>query len=101
MRDRATRYAASRSRQERKTPATVLVAHVGRTPKGKIRLHRIGIRLQGKKEEVVVSDLPPEDPRCVFEDDYKVRKATHDIVKKSARFSHFHDASTRVFYDLD
>lgn len=97
MDDRAARY-ASKERTERKAPDTILVAYVFRTPKGKIRLQRIGIRMKGRKEEVI-SVLPGDDPRYVFENDYKVRKATHETVKRSAKFSRFYNSSTRVYYE--
>lgn len=97
MVDRAARY-SWKEREKRKFPGTILVAYVARTPKGKIRLQRIGIRMKDKKEEVV-SVLPKDDPQYVFEDDYKVRKATHEVVKGSAKFSRFHDSSARVFYE--
>jgi hypothetical protein len=80
-------------------PTPLLIAYVARTPKGKIRLHKIGIRFENDKEEQV-EKLPADDPRFVFDNDYKVRKSTHDIVKKSAKFARFYDASARVSYDL-
>lgn len=97
MRDRAARY-ASIERSRRKPNDTILVAHVRRTPKGKIRLVRVDIRMKDKKEEVV-TEVSRDDPRYVFEDDYKIRKVAHDLVKRSARFGSFYDCSTRVFYD--
>jgi hypothetical protein len=102
MRDRASRYAAKKaSTSAKKTTSTLLIAYVARTPKGKIRLRKIGIRFDNERnEEELVEELPPDDPRYVFENDYKVRKSTHDIVKKSAKFSRFYDASARVSYDL-
>ncbi len=93
MSNRAARYA----KPEKKTGGAVLVAYVARTPKGKIRLKRIAIRLHGQKEQPVC-ELPSEDPRYVFEDLYKVRKATHSEVARSDRFARFRDSSTRVFY---
>ena len=100
MSDRAARYAAKKHLTNKKSVGPLLVAYVGRTPKGKIRLRRIGIRFQGQKEEIV-SQVPQDDPRYVFESDYKVRKSAHDLVKRSAKFGRFYDASTRVFYDRD
>ena len=94
MDDRASRYSRVLARD---SPA-VLVAYVVRTPKGKIRLRKIGIRIRGKKE-FQVSELPLTDPRFVFENDYKVRKAAHDETKKSAQFSRFSDSSARVIYE--
>jgi hypothetical protein len=97
MRDRAARYSFKKS--EKTTPGrAVLVAYVARTPKGKIRLKRIAIRMLGQKEQLV-SELPPTDPRYVFENDYKVRKAAHDETRHSARFGAFYDSSARVIYD--
>ena len=96
MGDRAARYAPAKT--EKKSSEAVLVAYVVRTPKGKIRLKRIGIRLHGQREQQI-SELPPTDPRYVFENDYKVRKATHEVIKRSAQFSRFHDSSARVVYD--
>lgn len=93
MDNRAARY----SRTTEKDSAAVLVAYVVRTPKGKIRLRKIAIRIRGKKE-LRVSELPPTDPRYVFENDYKVRKATHDETRRSAQFSRFSDSSARVVY---
>jgi hypothetical protein len=58
----------------------------------------VGVRIGGEQEQDVLS-LPPADPRYVFENDYKVRKASHDLVKASGRFSKFHDSSARVVYD--
>jgi hypothetical protein len=98
--DRAARYAAKKHTSGKKSDGPILVSYVGRTPKGKIRLPRIGIRFRGQKEEIV-TEVPQEDPRYVFESDYKVRKSTHDLVRKSAKFGRFYDASTRVFYDKD
>ena len=96
MGDRAARYSPAKT--EKKPANAVLVAYVIRTPKGKIRLKRIGIRLHGQKEQQI-AELPPTDPRYVFENDYKVRKATHDEIKRSAQFSRFHESSARVVYD--
>ena len=99
MSERAKRYAAIQ-KSKAKQNDTLLIAHVKRTPKGKIRLSRIDIRISGGKEQVV-TELPPDDPRYVFEDDYKIRKMTHDIVKRSGKFSTFYDCSARVFHDSD
>ena len=98
MRDRAARY--SHLKTEKSVGRAILVAYVVRTPKGKIRLKRIAIRLQGQNEQPV-SELPPTDPRFVFKDGYKVRKAAHDETKRSPRFSSFYDSSTRVVYDTN
>jgi hypothetical protein len=100
MSDRAARYSSKKSTSSKKSRGPILVAYVGRTPKGKIRLRRVGIRFEGQKEELV-GEAPPDDPRYVFENDYKVRKSAHDLVKKSAKFGRFYDASTRVFYDKE
>lgn len=97
MKDRAKRYAAIQRSKPKGTDA-LLVAHVKRTPKGKIRLTRVEISIKGEKEQVV-TELPPDDPRYVFESDYKVRKTTHDLVKRSGKFSTFYDSSARVHYD--
>lgn len=94
MGDRASRY----SRTTEKDSPAILVAYVVRTPKGKIRLRKIGIRIRGKKE-LPVSELPLTDPRYVFENDYKVRKAAHDETRKSAQFSRFSDSTARVIYE--
>ncbi|MGH2639602.1 MAG: hypothetical protein ACRDF4_10040 [Rhabdochlamydiaceae bacterium] len=100
MRDRAARYAPKEYQQEKKrtTGRAVLIAYVARTARGKIRLRKIGIRLEGRNEEMIC-ELPVDDPRYVFESDYKVRKAAHDEVKHSAKFSRFYDSSARVFYE--
>ncbi|MDA4130573.1 MAG: hypothetical protein OK457_07360 [Thaumarchaeota archaeon] len=98
MSDRAARYSSKKYSSGGKSDAPILVAYVGRTPKGKIRLRRVGIRFRGQKEELV-AETPKDDPRFVFENDYKVRKSAHDLVAKSAKFGRFYDASTRVFYD--
>lgn len=92
--DRASRY----SHTPEKDSAAVLIAYVVRTPKGKIRLRKIAIRLRGKKE-LDVTELPSMDPRFVFESDYKVRKAAHDETRKSAQFSRFSDSTARVVYE--
>lgn len=97
MKDRASRYA---SRPEKRTVGAILVAYVIRTPKGKIRLKRVAIRLQGQDEESVCV-LPPTDPKYVFENDYKVRKAAHEEVKRSGKFTRFQDSSARVVYDAN
>jgi hypothetical protein len=97
MKDRAARFSAKKQSTSKSTNP-LLIAYVSKTPKGKIRIRRIGIRFESQKEEVVDS-LPPDDPRFVFESDYKVRKSTHDLVKKSAKFARFYDASARVSYD--
>ncbi len=99
MRDRASRYATKKQTTSARRSSPLLIAYVTRTPKGKIRLRRIGIRFEGQKEEVIES-LPSDDPRYVFNDDYKVRKSTHSIVKKSAKFARFYDASARISYDV-
>ena len=96
MRDRAAKYISSKS--QKKESEAVLVAYVFRTPKGKIRLKRIAIRLRGQKEQPVL-ELPLTDPRYVFENDYKVRKAAHNETKRSGRFSAFYDSSARVIYE--
>ena len=96
MGDRASRYAAVRS--QKKSGEAILIAYVVRTPKGKIRLKRIAIRLIGQKEEPVC-ELPPTDPKYVFENDYKVRKTMHDEVKRSGKFTRFQDSSARVIYE--
>jgi hypothetical protein len=99
--DRAKRYyAKEQSETNKASRSPVLIAYVKRTPKGKIRLHKIGIRFLGQKEESV-GEMPPDDPRYVFESDYKVRKAAHDLVKKSAKFGRFYDTTARVFYEHD
>lgn len=96
MSDRARRYTSPRP--EKKGGNAILVAYVVRTPKGKIRLKRISIRIHGQKEQQVC-ELPPTDPKYVFESDYKVRKATHEEMKHSAQYSRFQDSSARVIYD--
>ena len=63
MKDRASRYAPAKF--EKKTGGAVLVAYVIRTPKGKIRLKRIGIRLQGQKEQPVC-EAPTSRPQVCF-----------------------------------
>jgi hypothetical protein len=97
LRDRAARYSVKKESTKRSNP--LLIAYVARTPKGKIRLRKIGIRFEDQKEELV-EELPTDDPRYVFENDYKVRKSTHDLVKKSAKFARFYDSSARVSYDV-
>ena len=99
MDERAARY-AWRERPQQKSSDTTLIAYVVRTPKGKIRLQRIGIRLKGRKEDVVAV-LPRDDPRYVFENNYKVRQAAHEAVKRSTKFTRYYDSSTRVFYESD
>ncbi len=100
MGDRAARYSSKKQASEKKTRGPILVAYVGRTPKGKIRLRRVGIRFQGQPEELV-GEAPKDDPRFVFDNDYKVRKSAHEFVKKSAKFGRFYNSSTRVFYDSE
>jgi hypothetical protein len=95
--DRASRYASS-DRAKNKSGSAIIIAHVHRTPRGKIRLSSVGVRIGGDQEKDVLR-LPLTDPRYVFENDYKVRKAAHALVKASGRFSKFHDSSARVFYD--
>lgn len=99
MKDRAARYASAKERSSSKSTNPLLIAYVSRTPKGKIRLRKIHIKFENGVEEAV-DELPPDDPRFVFENDYKVRKATHDLVKKSAKFARFYNSSARVSYDL-
>jgi hypothetical protein len=98
LKDRATRYAGKKDSSTGRNSGPLLIAYVARTPKGKIRLKKIGIRFQDQKEEIV-DQLPPDDPRFVFENDYKVRKSAHSIVKKSPQFARFYNASARVSYD--
>ncbi len=99
MTDRASKYAAvKRASSMKPSGAPILIAYVSRTAKGKVRLRRVAIRFQGGKEEVV-APVPQDDARFAFENDYKVRKAAHDLVKKSPKFSRFYDASTRVSYN--
>lgn len=97
MTNRASRYTSKRV--STRTSSPLLIAYVARTPKGKIRLRKIGIRFEGQKEELVQT-LPADDPQSVFDNDYKVRKAAHDITKKSAKFARFYDASARISYDV-
>ena len=99
MSARAKRYAAIQKSKSKQND-TLLIAHVKRTPKGKLRLSRIDIRISGGKDQVV-TELPADDPRYVFEDDYKIRKMTHDLVKRSGKFSAFYDCSARVYHDSD
>ena len=50
MSDRASRYAA-KNRPSGRRSGPLLIAYVAKTPKGKTRLHQIGIRFEDKKEE--------------------------------------------------
>jgi len=99
--DRAARYA--RVSKNLKGPhEAVITAHVRRTPKGKIRLLRVGLSIGSEKEVKVNPDeLPENDPRYVSENNYGVRKIAHDLVKKSGRYSRFYDTIVRVVYDND
>jgi len=98
MRDRASRYKARKKDSSARRMGPLLIAYVARTPKGKIRLRKIAVRFEGEKEELV-DELPANDPRYVFESDYKVRKSAHEIVKKSAKFARFYHAGARISYD--
>src|ERR1700722_11783135 len=98
MNDRAARYSAKERASSAKKPGPLLIAYVSRTPTGKVRLRKIGIRFEGQEEELV-AELRLDDPHLALENDYKVRKAAHDIVKKSAKFGRFYDVSTRILYD--
>ncbi len=98
MRDRASRYTSKKRDSSARKIGPLLIVYVARTPKGKIRLRKIAIRFEDEKEEPV-EELPTDDPRYVFESDYKVRKSAHDIVKKSAKFARFYNASARISYD--
>ena len=96
MSDRARRYASQKAKS--RSPA-LIIAHVHRTAKGKIRLGSVQIVLPGGKEEVVAENLPKNDPGLAFEDQYDVRKSAHEIVKKSGRFSKFYDSIVKLVYD--
>jgi hypothetical protein len=96
MGDRAARYSSQKTKVN--AGPALIIAHVQRTPKGKIRLVSVGVRISTQDEEEVVG-LPLTDPRYVFDNDYKVRKSAHDLVKSSGRFSKFYDSSARVVYD--
>jgi hypothetical protein len=98
MKDRAAKYSAIKRASSARKPGPLLIAYVSRTQTGKVRLRKIGIRFEGQKEEIV-ADLRLDDPHLALENDYKVRKAAHEIVKKSAKFGRFYDASTRISYD--
>jgi hypothetical protein len=98
MKDRAAKYAAMKRASLAKKSGPLLIAYVSRTPTGKVRLRKIGIRFEGQKEEIV-ADLRLDDPQLALENDYKVRKAAHEIVKRSAKFGRFYDSSTRISYD--
>ncbi len=76
-----------------------IIAHIGKTKKGKIRLRSVGITRKGQDEKLVFENLPENDPRFVFEDDYGMRKATHEIVRKSGQFSRFYSSSVRIVYE--
>ncbi|SRR5579875_251703 len=78
--------------------SAMILAHVGKTPKGKLRLRSVGI-VVGKKPEDLVDQVPETDPRFVFETSYGVRKASHDIVRKSGKFSRFYDNIVKVVYE--
>jgi hypothetical protein len=98
MNDRAAKYAAMKRASSARKPGPILIAYVSRTPTGKVRLRKIGIRFEGQKEEMV-ADLRLDDPHLALENDYKVRKVAHEIVKKSAKFGRFFDSSTRISYE--
>jgi len=99
--DRASKYARLTKSNAVKGPrAAVITAHVTRTPKGKIRLTRVGITIGDSREVTVHSEkLSDTDPRLAFENNFGVRKEAHDIVKKSGRYSRFYDTMVRVVYD--
>lgn len=97
-RRRCARYSRKKGDGENVERSAVILAHVGRTPKGKIRLKSVGIVL-GRNSESLVSKVSDLDPRFVFETSYGVRKVAHDVVKKSGKFSRFHDSIVKVVYD--
>jgi hypothetical protein len=101
--DRASRYARiSRAKKEKGPRDALIIAHVTRTPKRKIRLHHAGIVIGSSKEVPVNNEkLSETEPRYVFESDYGVRKMAHDIVRKSGRYSKFYDTIVKVVYDGD
>jgi len=95
-------FRAARYRRIRQPPSPsdwTLIAHLGKTPKGKIRLYSIGITRRGEKERSVSGNLLANDPRYVFDDDYGMRKTAHEIVRKSGQFSKFYDSRIRIVYD--
>ncbi|MHB8567776.1 MAG: hypothetical protein ACYC7D_07210 [Nitrososphaerales archaeon] len=102
MTDRASRYAkitrAKSSKQERDT---LILAHVGRTSKRKLRLLSVGIVIKGGKEAEVSDALPENDPRYVADSDFAIRKITHDLVRASGRFSKFYDSIVKIDYTTD
>jgi hypothetical protein len=100
MKDRAARYSRlSRTKSQRSLRDTLILAHVGRTPKGKLRLRKVGVVIAGGKEMDVSNELEENDPRFVFESDFGVRKEAHDIVRKSGRYSKFYDTIVKLVYD--
>jgi len=101
--DRASRYARiSRAKGEKGPRTELIIAHVTRTPKGKIRLQNVGIVIGSSKEVSANNEkLSETDPRYVFETNYGVRKMTHNIVRRSGRYSKFYDTIVKVVYDSD
>ena len=99
--DRASRYARiSRAKTEKGPRDALIIAHVTRTPKRKIRLRHVGVVIGDAKEVPVINEkLSETEPRYVFESDYGVRKMAHDIVRRSGRYSRFYDTIVKVVYD--
>ncbi len=95
LKSRAARY----RKPEKPRADSVIVAHLGKTPKGKIRLYSISIKRKNEKEEAVSGNLPENDPRYVFDSEYAMRKVAHDIVRSSGRFTRFYDSSVKIVYD--
>jgi len=102
--DRAARYARiTRAKSSKKENRDALIlAHVSRTPKGKLRLNSVGIVIGGRgKESIVSGNLPPNDPRYVSESDYAIRKLAHGIVLSSGRFSKFYNSIVKLDYLIE
>ena len=96
MTSRAARY---RKPERASGPDTIIVAHIGKNPRGKIRLFSLWLRRKNHKEEPIVQGLPVNDPRYVFDDEYSMRKLSHELVRRSGQYTKFYDCRVRIVYD--
>jgi hypothetical protein len=102
MSDRASRYARiSRAKGGKRKGDSLILAHIRRTPTGRLRLVSVGIVLEGDKESIVAGPFLESDPTYVAVSEYAIRKMAHDIVKSSGRYTKFYDKIVKLVFELE